>query len=184
MEQLLQMGWTAGKHTQLADYILSAILHKIKNNIFTQNWFLSGGTTRVIHTGELLSGTAKFIDINNISEEIHFSEYRSVEPDILLFSTNKYMTNKKRSYFAGYPNLVIELWSNANTSEERNEKFNLYSLSPTTEHWYIDKPYITVDCWLGNNKIATHSLHEKLATVQGITIDVHDMVQYLQGIDE
>jgi Uma2 family endonuclease len=107
------------------------------------------------------------------------SELRRVEPDFMLFDKNAYIENNisggVRTRIAGFPDLVIEIWSEANLIEERKFKKILYSTSPVTEHWYIEQDSNKVECFLGGNDLPPQSLKNILRTQDGVEFDLRYM---------
>ena len=63
--------------------------------------------------------------------------FYTVQPDLMLFKENDWVVNDFETRYAGCPDLILEVWSEANDELYRNFKKNLYKTSNTTEHWYI-----------------------------------------------
>ena len=120
----------------------------------------------------------KLVDAENLemSEEIFLSEVINsmdyVMPDIMLFQKNKYVANKNQTKTAGFPDLIIEVWSDGNKNEHRNFKRKLYATSQTTEFWQITQNSNIVKCSIGNKKIMDKSLTEPMQTLAEIPIDL------------
>lgn len=49
-----------------------------------------------------------------------------VQPDLVIFHKQPYIENYNETKTAGFPDLVVEVWSEGNSKQERDEKFNLY----------------------------------------------------------
>ena len=69
---------------------------------------------------------------NFINNDIDDLDY--VQPDLMLFKKNKFVEDSKGIKTAGYPDLIVEVWSGANSIAHRETKKLLYSTSPVTEH--------------------------------------------------
>jgi hypothetical protein len=119
----------------------------------------------------------ELIDINNIEDMDVFMEkiiddLDYVQPDFLLFRKNRYITNKRETRTAGRPDLIVEVWSESNSRNHRNFKFDLYSSSPETEHWYIEQDSNEVKCFVGKDSLETQSIENVLQTTNGLTFDL------------
>ena len=90
----------------------------------------------------------------------------------MIFAKNKYTLNEKRNRIAGQPILVVEVWSDSNTQQERTFKRYLYSTSPITEHWYIEQNSDTVECYLGETQLKEQNLNFPLKTNLGLELDL------------
>jgi len=112
------------------------------------------------------------IDDIDIFTKITINELDYVQPDFILFKKNPYLYNERETKIAGYPDLIIEVWSEGNSKIEREFKLDLYSSSATTEHWYIEQDSNEVICYLGSNKIENQSLTNTLITLDGLKFDL------------
>ena len=117
------------------------------------------------------------IDVNNIENITEFideiiDDLEYIQPDFLLFQKNPYLTNKRDTRTAGCPDLIVEIWSKNNDMDERTFKFDLYSSSDKTEHWYIEQDLNEVKCFLGKEKLAEQSIENVLRTANGIEFDL------------
>ena len=113
-------------------------------------------------------------DIDDIDEfkktTINGLDY--VMPDFVLFKNNPYLHNEYDTRTAGYPDLIIEVWSDGNDKDERKSKLSLYSTSPVTEHWYIEQDSNEVICYSGDKKIDNQYLTDVLVTLDGLEFDL------------
>ena len=114
---------------------------------------------------EKLDDTRLFID--DIMNELY-----CVQPDFMMFKQNEYLENKKRTRTAGCPDLIIEIWSEGNSEDEKSFKKFLYSTSDKVEHWYIEQDSNEVDCFLGKETLPKQLLSNILRTKNGIEFDL------------
>jgi len=122
-------------------------------------------------------GFKKLVDINDIDDIDEFRKFtiyelEFVKPDFLIFKKNKYLCNEKETRTAGYPDLIVEVWSESNEKSEKYFKLGLYSTSPVTEHWYIEQDSNEVICYLGDKRIDNQSLKDILRTQDGLEFDL------------
>ena len=112
--------------------------------------------------------------INNIDEFVKFTIYELdfVQPDFFIFKKNKYLCNERETRIAGYPDLIVEVWSENNTQAEKDFKLDLYSSSPITEHWYIEQNSNEVVCYYGEKRLENQYLMNVLATRGGLNFDL------------
>jgi len=155
-----------------------------RHNLFTGTFFgsimdlIRKKEVKALHNeGALVySGTRKdiyrsLININDFNiESINDLEY--VQPDFMLFKNNEFIQNERKTRIAGYPDLIVEIWSDGNTSNERAFKKTLYATGINTEHWYIEQNSNIVECYIGEKKIADKSLDDVLMTSSGMEFDM------------
>ena len=167
--------YSTERHLKLIGTLFGRLLNLIEKNEVTV--LHSDGA--LVHWGDRFKGFShiELIDIEKIENKSEFIEntlndLNYVEPDFMMFKNNQFVCNKKRNRFAGYPDLIIEIWSENNYETERNSKVELYSTSDTIEHWYIDHDSDDVHCYVGKNKIANQSLKDVLITQDEIEFDL------------
>jgi len=126
-------------------------------------------------TKELPAGF-KLIDAESIKDAQRFleniTELEHVKPDFMLFKNNAYLRNKKQTRTAGQPDLIVEVWSESNTDDDRAFLQNLYATSSITEHWYIEQDSNEVICYSGSNRLENQSLVNILVTRSGLEFDL------------
>lgn len=111
---------------------------------------------------------ANAVDNPDILDHLYF-----IEPDFMIFHKNKCVWNKNETRVAGYPDLVVEVWSTGNTQPDREEKFLIYSNSDgKTEHWYIEQDSNEVKCFIGDKRINSQWLDRVLKTQTGLEFDL------------
>ncbi|MCL1997659.1 MAG: Uma2 family endonuclease [Turicibacter sp.] len=172
--EIMQMGWTSKNHTNLSEYLTHEIFTKVRKHISNGKGFFSSGSTRLVHYGDKFSNLATLVDVAKFDvADIH--DLPSIEPDILLFQANAFVANENGTLFAGFPDLIVEVWSKSNTKEERDWKHILYSTAPATEHWYLEQNSRIVERWLGNLQLENLYLDKKLTTNNGLVLDISDI---------
>jgi len=117
------------------------------------------------------------VDISEIEDVSKFTEsviehLDYVQPDFMLFNDNPYLKNSKGLRTAGQPDLIVEVWSDGNTKNDRAFLQNLYATSDITEHWYIEQDSNEVICYLGKNRLENQSLTDILVTRDGLKFDL------------
>ena len=110
-------------------------------------------------------------DINYFKKEI-INDLEYVQPDFLFFKDNPYVCNDRDTRTAGCPDLIVEIWSDTNSDDEKNFKRVLYASGIQTEHWYINQKSNDVACYLGENQLKDQSLVSVLKTQKGIEFDL------------
>jgi len=181
MESFMEMG-TLGRHNEIITEVLLAIANLIKQRREIRIWHEN---YPLVYWGKRTElDTLSLIDISQIEDAEHFKEevmitLRRVEPDFMLFDKNAYIENSvkdaKRSRVAGFPDLIIEVWSEENTKADREFKRFLYSTSPVTEHWYIEQDSNDVECYIGEEVLPRQSLKNILRTQNGVEFDLRYM---------
>ena len=166
---------TTRRHNKILNEFVSRRenLSKAENiDIFTSDCALA-------YWGERKNKTDNFelVDINKIDDLEYFkkrtlNQLEYVQPDFMLFEKNKQITNEFETITAGFPDLVIEIWSDSNSKAEKEFKFNLYASGLTCEHWYITQDSNKIECFLGENRLKEQNLTEILVTNDGIKFDL------------
>jgi Uma2 family endonuclease len=95
-----------------------------------------------------------------------------VQPDFCMFKDNWRIVNKKDTKTAGCPDLVVEVWSKANTANEKAFKKLLYSTSEIVEHWYIEQGSNEVERYLGCERLESQNIKNILKTTKGFSLDL------------
>ncbi|MCL1988094.1 MAG: Uma2 family endonuclease [Firmicutes bacterium] len=111
------------------------------------------------------------VNDNFISEDL-LAESRFVQPDYMIFYENKVQESDKTYKMAGCPDLIIEVWSNSNTADDRLRLCSLYSTSETSEFWQFEQNSNTVLCSKGKNNLPSQSLTNLLFTQNGLKLDL------------
>lgn len=118
----------------------------------------------------------ELVDVKNIKNTEKFldniTELEYINPDFMLFEDNPYMKNKKGTRTAGQPDLIVEIWSDSNTDNNRAFLKELYSTSSVTEHWYIEQDSNNVQCYIGKERLSDQFLTDVLITQKGIKFDL------------
>ena len=174
MDNIMPMA-TTGRHTRLTSTFFGRILDLMeKKEIYALQ-----EENALVHWGKKgKNGDFKYLvdidDIDNVDDflKITINELDYVQPDFFLFKNNKYLHNERETRIAGYPDLIVEVWSKDNSKIEREFKLELYSTSPITEHWYIDQDSNEVICYLGNSRIENQCLTDVLVTRGGLKFDL------------
>lgn len=100
--------------------------------------------------GKLLGALLQFVIEHDLGEVYHAPydvrlsrDADPVEPDILFIAKN-HVPEAKDSYFAGVPNLVVEILSKSTARTDTNVKFSIYEQAGVPEYWIVDPKTQTV----------------------------------------
>ena len=164
---------TSERHSLLASMFMYRIFPLIEQNqLYAIQEQLS-----LVHYGNKYDGCGislvdvdKECKVNFVDNILNMLEY--VLPDFMVFNNNSFIRNLDRTRIAGQPDLVVEIWSPNNTQKIRNMKFDLYTTSEKTEHWYLEQDSDTVKCWYGKERLPNQSLTNVLITQQGLEFDL------------
>jgi Uma2 family endonuclease len=181
MDSLMEMG-TLGRHNEIITEIVGKLFGLVERRREIRIWHEN---YPLVYWGKRTElDTLFLVDINQIEDIKSFKEnvmtvLRRVEPDFMMFDKNAYIENsdadKKRSRVAGFPDLIIEVWSEENTKADREFKKFLYATSPVTEHWYMELESNEVECYLGERVLPKQYLSDILRTQNGIEVDLRYM---------
>jgi len=173
MNNIMPMSTTV-RHTRLSGTFFAEIFDLLKKkevySLQVENALVHWGRK---NRNDLIT----LVNVNDIEDvedflNITINELDYVQPDFSLFNKNKYLHNKRETRVAGYPDLIVEVWSRDNTKFDREQKIDLYSSSPITEHWYIEQDSNNIKCYLGKAKLKNQSLKNILRTQNGLEFDL------------
>ena len=173
MENIFEMGTTA-RHGRLLDFLINAtfelFVKKELINFSESSSLVYYGNKKEVYSCEL-------VNISEVQDEQKFREniigdLNFVTPDYMHFSDNKYIINERETKVAGFPNLIVEVWSETNTLLDRQFKKHVYSTSPVTEHWYIEQDSNIIECYYGQERIEDKNLADILVSRDGIEFDL------------
>jgi len=165
---------TTRRHNKITTSFSSILFNSVKRkevNILQEECALVHYGTKKLPSG------FELINIYSIEDEEYFCantilELDYVNPDFVLFKDNPYLENKKQTRTAGQPDLIVEVWSEANTDNDKAFLQNLYATSPITEHWYIEQDSNSVQCYVGKERISDQNLKDVLRTQKGLEFDL------------
>ena len=165
---------TTGRHNRITGTIFGRILDLLeKKEVYALH-----EEGALVHWGQKSKNDLiALVDIKNIKNtddfiKITINELDYVQPDFFLFSKNPYLHNERETKVAGYPDLIVEVWSKDNTEFDRALKLYLYSSSPITEHWYIEQDSNRVQCYIGKEQLPDQYLTDVLVTQKGLEFDL------------
>jgi len=165
---------TTKRHNRIATSFISELINMIKKdelNALSEQCPLVYWGTKDLPTG------FKLVDVNIIDDIRHFAEnviteLEYVKPDFMVFKSNPYVENEKGTRTAGQPDLIVEVWSESNSQNDRAFLQKLYATSDITEHWYIEQDSNTIICYLGHSRIENQSLTDILVSRGGLKFDL------------
>jgi Uma2 family endonuclease len=172
---------------QMLDIKLMATTDRYSDLVdgFTGNMYLAkkkgdltywSSTVALVYTDEY-----NLINVNEISRAEEnklgrqLTKMRFVEPDVMVFKENAFISNLNGTRKAGCPDLIVEVWSDDNNAEHRQKKFEIYQSSATTEHWYLEQRSDIVKCFKGEIRLPDQHLKNILKTQNGLEFDVSEL---------
>ena len=171
---------TSNRHGNILSVLNLEFFGKYRKELISKKFNLRQEEGALVHWGEKKSGTMHLVDIDAIPNKDYFlteiiNDLEYVQPDIMIFKEQPFLTNRKENRTAGFPDLLVEIWSEGNTPIDIKLKMDLYKTAPTTEHWYISQDDNEIECWLGDKQIATQTLTNVLKSQGGIEFDLRDL---------
>ena len=156
---------------------IATLMNRIFNRVESGELHALQEQCPLVHFGtKNLPAGFELIDVKYIKDMERFldniTELEYVNPDFMLFKDNPYVKNKKGTRTAGQPDLIVEIWSDSNTDNNRVFLQNLYATSPVTEHWYIEQDLNKVECYMGRTKLPGQNLENVLVTQKGLEFDL------------
>jgi Uma2 family endonuclease len=168
---------TTRRHNKLTTMFSGSIIdliRKNKVNSFQEECALVYWGTKKSSSGFSLVDVTKIEDKNKFIENT-ILELEYVQPDFVLFKNNIFLENNRQTRTAGQPDLIVEVWSESNSINDRAFLQNLYATSEITEHWYIDQDSNEVSCYYGNEQIDNQNITNILLTRDGLEFDLRHL---------
>jgi len=174
MDIFMQMSTTRRHNKILNEFLLRM---EGLNSLDTKDIFSSDCALAYWGSRKNKNDNCELVDINKINDIEYFqkrtiNQLEYIQPDFMLFEKNKQITNEFETITAGFPDIVIEIWSDSNSEAEKEFKFNLYTSGSACEHWYITQDSNEVKCFLGQNQLKEQNLKNILVTNDGIKFDL------------
>ena len=168
-------------NTKRHDNLLSEIDYNLNSFRKNNKCLLSRESVSLAHYGSDISqheySMLELIDIEAIADIDYFrarvlNDLYVVEPDIMLFTTNKFIENVTETRVVGFPNLIVEVWSDSNKPFGKQKKFDIYKTGFGTEHWYMEQNSNVIRCFFEKKELKEQYLTNILRTVENIEIDL------------
>lgn len=123
----------------------------------------------------------KLLDITSMSNLQHFRASKLPtlsywQPDLFIFQHNSYIEDANLYKIAGCPDLIVEVWSDGNSEEDRQIKQKTYTSSPKTESWYIVPTSLKIKRFVGTTQLEDLDMSRLLVTQTGLQIDLSQIV--------
>ena len=173
MDSIFEMGTTA-RHGKLLKYLARSTFELFEKNELVD----FQESVKLVYYGSKKSPKdCELISVDSIDDKVKFKDIMNdlgdVEPDYMHFRKgNDFILNKKETRAAGYPNLIVEVWSENNSILDREFKKYLYSTSPITEQWYIEQDSNIIECYYGQKRIEDKNLADILISKDGVKFDL------------
>ena len=165
---------TTVRHNRITQTLIGRLLNEIENN----KLHALSEECSLVHWGRISEPSSiSLVDIKKIEnleifKETIIEDLYYVQPDLMVFKSNPYVENKRQTKTAGQPDLIVEVWSDGNSKDDRDFKKYLYSTSGVTEHWYIAQDSNEVTCYYGEKRLENQCLMNVLATRGGLNFDL------------
>jgi len=165
---------TTKRHSRMVQTLTASVLDLLRKQEVDS---LSEECALVYWGDKTRCDSFELVDVKDIDDvgrftDITINELRYVQPDFVIFKNNLYLENKRQTRTAGQPDLIVEIWSDGNSRNDKAFLQNLYATSEITEHWYIEQDSNDVICWLGKNRLEDQHLSNVLLSRGGLEFDL------------
>ena len=177
--------WFTMPETTIHDRIIGALFYEFmdvyKNDIKGGKIMLHTKNMALVYYGDLKNKSSywysELVELDKIKDMDDFitsgmSDLNFMQPDVMMFDKDNYLTNKKKTKVAGIPFFVAEVWSESNSSNEKQVKFELYSKYDALEHWYIEQDSDIIRCFKGSRELPSQNIRNKLTTSNDVEMDI------------
>ncbi|MCL1988987.1 MAG: hypothetical protein FWG64_13605 [Firmicutes bacterium] len=167
---------TPPRHALLNGKLSSTVIDKFEEEINQGTKNYGSSNICLTYFDETIEG-ASLVDLSQLDDIDYFieneiSDLHYVMPDIFLFDKQPFVTNKTGVKIAGFPDLIIEIWSPGNSKTHREFLHNLYQTSPVTEIWHLTLNSNIVHRWLGKKRLEDTTLLEIMESRTGLKFDL------------
>ena len=166
----LQMSTPHERHTEITSMIHGE-LYNLAKGIYVRK----EDKGLCYEPNPLNSHFPRLVDIETVTDAAELNDFDNFIPDILLFDKNKKIFSENTFKVAGYPDLIIEVWSKWNDKKERLLKQITYSTGKNTEHWYLTQNSNKIECWFEDKQLPNKSLKKVLTTQGGLKLDLREL---------
>ena len=175
MSYIIEMG-TLTRHNNLSSSFLPNIWDLFRN----KEVFALQENCMLCFNGRRYSGLEELIDLDKIEDLTTFkleiiNKLDFVQPDFFMYYKNRYIQNKSTSKTAGVPDLVVEVWSESNSFEERKFKKSLYGSSDKCEFWEIEQDSNYLKAHLGTKELWEKSIDSLIYSQNGLCFDLRHL---------
>ncbi|MCL1997764.1 MAG: Uma2 family endonuclease [Turicibacter sp.] len=167
-----QMSMPHERHTEMTDFINGELYILSKQ---TKMYLRKENKGLCFKPNPFNSHLPMLIDIETVTKAAELNDLDTLIPDILVFDKNKKMLSENTFKVAGYPDLLIEVWSKWNDKRERLRKKITYSTGKNTEHWYLTQNSNKIECWFEDKQLPNKSLKKPLVTQGGLKLDLREL---------
>ncbi|MCL1987007.1 MAG: Uma2 family endonuclease [Firmicutes bacterium] len=168
----LQMSTPHERHTEMTGYIYGMLfILSLKQELYVKK----EDKALCYEPNPLNSDLPMLIDVESIKDATELNRLDTFIPDILMFDKNKKMFSESTTKVAGYPDLIIEVWSPWNKKGEKLQKKIAYSTGKNTEHWYLTQNSNKIECWFEDKQLPNKSLKKVLTTQGGLQLDLREL---------
>ncbi|MCL1986475.1 MAG: Uma2 family endonuclease [Firmicutes bacterium] len=175
---VLQMS-TTHIHGALNGKLYGSLINIYAKYMRKRQKMLGDENVRLTFEGKLkCGGCSELVDISqsHVTEE-YIGDLDYIQPDIFLFDKQPFQTNKSGMNIAGFPDLIIEIWSDGNTQSHRKELHNLYMTSPVSEVWYLNQEDTIIERWYKQQQLPNLDFRNLIQTQDGIEFDLRDLAE-------
>ncbi|MCL1999109.1 MAG: Uma2 family endonuclease [Turicibacter sp.] len=165
------------RHINLTGFLEHRFITILEEEILTGKTTLGSEEMSLVCWDKYFTDNAHLVDLTRLDDVHKFTtsiidDLDFVQPDLLLFRENPVLKNPYKTRFAGYPDLIVEIFTFKDSEAEQAAKHILYATSPITEHWYLTQDTNAVERWVGDKRLDDLTLKEPLITQNGIEIDL------------
>jgi Uma2 family endonuclease len=79
--------------------------------------------------------------------DVRLDEHNTVQPDIFWLAPDSQCVLVADRYYAGAPDLVIEVLSKSTSKRDKDDKFKLYEKYGVKEYWILDPKDSDIEVW-------------------------------------
>ncbi|MCL1997799.1 MAG: Uma2 family endonuclease [Turicibacter sp.] len=167
------------RHGRLVSGFSAGLTGSGRDLYFRNELFLYQENLKLMYMGSIQCGLQLFdFEAGKSYSDQQKEESMAVLPDVMIFNRNRHERLKSRIF--GSPDLVVEIWSEANDDNHRDFKKLLYSSSKNTEHWYLTQDSDVVECWRATEQLPSQNLADILRTASGLEFDLRNLAGYLE----
>lgn len=170
---------TTQRHMQILDYFSVYALPKSLEDF---DFHYGREQIALVENYSALIDVSELSDVKRQKLRKIMNRMKYINPDFMFLKNNPVIINKIETRYAGIPDLIIEVWSDKSSNDEKLYKRKLYCTNKS-EFWEIEENSPKVICWDKDGKKYEQFMDKPLITPWGETFDLvdlsHDVIDIL-----
>ena len=170
---------TSQRHMYILDYFS---IFALTRSLEDYDFHYGREQIALVENYEALIDISKLTDAQRQKLRKVMSKMKYIYPDFMIFKDNPIIINRSETRYAGIPDLIIEVWSDIDSEDQKKYKRNLYC-TQKSEYWEIEEYSPKIVCWNKDGTKYEQFMDKPLLLPWGEELDLselsHDVIDIL-----